>query len=72
MSGPVVLSGAYAGTFTVLTVHIEIPALQAAMWIRAVAAHNPPPGFDGIACFRFLKRFSYGNFGDPGKFGLEL
>jgi hypothetical protein len=27
--------------------------------------------FDGIACFRFLNRFTYGNFGDPGQFGLE-
>jgi len=30
-----------------------------------------PPGFDGLACFCFLIRFTYGNFGDPGQFGLE-
>jgi len=30
-----------------------------------------PPGFDGTACFGFLNRFTYGNFGDPGQFGLE-
>ena len=30
-----------------------------------------PRGLDGLACFRFLNRFSYGNFGDPGQFGLE-
>jgi hypothetical protein len=27
--------------------------------------------FDGLACFRFLNRFGYGNFRDPGVFGLE-
>jgi hypothetical protein len=30
-----------------------------------------PRPFDGIACFRFLNRFTYGNFGDPNQFGLE-
>ena len=30
-----------------------------------------PPGFEGIASFRFLDRFTFGNFGDPGQFGLE-
>ena len=29
------------------------------------------PGFDGIACFGFVNRFTYGNFGDPSQFGLE-
>jgi hypothetical protein len=31
-----------------------------------------PVGFGGIACFRFLNRFTYGNFGDPNQFGLEI
>jgi hypothetical protein len=26
---------------------------------------------DGIACFGFLNRFHYGNFGDSALFGLE-
>jgi hypothetical protein len=25
----------------------------------------------GLACFRFLNRFTYGNFGAPERFGLE-
>jgi hypothetical protein len=32
---------------------------------------NPPSGLDGIACFRFLNRFTYGNFGSANEFGLE-
>ena len=24
-----------------------------------------------LACFAFLNRFTYGNFGDPSQFGLE-
>jgi hypothetical protein len=30
-----------------------------------------PQGFEGIAGFRFLNRFTYGNFGNPAEFGLE-
>jgi hypothetical protein len=36
-----------------------------------VGVRSVPAGFDGIACFAFLDRFTYGNFGDPGQFGLE-
>jgi hypothetical protein len=28
--------------------------------------------FAGIAGFRFLNRFTYGNFGNAGEFGLEV
>jgi hypothetical protein len=31
-----------------------------------------PPALEGLAGFRFLNRFSYGNFGNPSQFGLEL
>jgi hypothetical protein len=27
---------------------------------------------EGIACFRFLNRFTYGNFAGADQFGLEL
>jgi hypothetical protein len=37
-----------------------------------VGVPYPPPDFDGIACFRFLNRFTYGNFGDKNAFGLEI
>jgi hypothetical protein len=30
-----------------------------------------PPGLEGIAGFRFLNRFTYGNFGNPAEFGIE-
>jgi hypothetical protein len=30
-----------------------------------------PRQLQGIACFRFLNRFTYGNFGDADLFGLE-
>ena len=39
--------------------------------LRVVGVPSVPPGFDGIACFPFLNRFTYGNFGDSGQFGLE-
>jgi hypothetical protein len=38
---------------------------------RAVGVPAVPPGFDGLVCFSFLNRFTYGNFGDPSQFGLE-
>jgi hypothetical protein len=39
--------------------------------MRAVGVPNAPKGLDGIAGFRFLNRFTYGNFGNALEFGLE-
>ena len=39
-------------------------------YVRAVAVPAVPPGVAGFACFRFLNRFTYGNFGDTDGFGL--
>ena len=68
----VVLSGAYAGTFRVFVIRVTIPTLSYDHFLRAVAVHHVPPGMDGIAGFRFLNRFTYGNFGDLRQFGLEI
>jgi hypothetical protein len=65
------LGGAYTGAYAVYTVPIEIPLLGYAGDIFAVGVPTPPVGLDGIAGFRFLNRFTYGNFGDPNQFGLE-
>jgi hypothetical protein len=51
--------------------HVQIPELGFDRLVRAVGISAAPTGFDGIAAFRFLCRFSYGNFGVPGAFGLE-
>ena len=69
---PVLLGGAYAGSFPVYVIRIQIPALGFDHYVRAVGVTNPPSGLGGIACFRFLSRFTYGNFGDPRQFGLEI
>ena len=65
------LSGAYSGEFRVYDVSIRIDDLSELHGITAVGVDKTPPGFDGIAGFRFLRRFTYGNFGDSGQFGLE-
>ena len=39
--------------------------------IQTVGLSGRPKGFDGIAGFRVLNRFTYGNFGNPAEFGLE-
>jgi hypothetical protein len=67
----VVLSGAYAGGFRLYELPVQIPALGFAHILRAVGVPSVSAGFDGIACFGFLDRFTYGNFGDPSQFGLE-
>ena len=69
---PVSLRGAYSGHFPVYLIRVQLPSLQFDDGVPAVAVARVPTGFDGIACFRFLNRFTYGNFGDPGSFGLEL
>ncbi len=66
----VVLGGAYSGSFPVYLVQVRIPALGFDHSVPVVAVPAVPAGFDGIACFRFLNRFMYGNFADPGGFGL--
>ncbi len=71
LSHDVNLGGAYRGKHRVYLVYVEIPGLafRGAIWAAAIA--KPPQGFDGLAGFRFLNRFTYGNFGDKRQFGLE-
>lgn len=65
------LGGAYVGSFPIYILPVQLPALGFAQNVRVVGVPSVPAGFDGIACFSFLNRFHYGNFGDPGVFGLE-
>jgi hypothetical protein len=69
--GLVTLGGAYAGQFRVYLVEIEIPSLGFVDSVPVVGVSQVPRGSDGIAAFKFINRFHYGNFGDPGSFGLE-
>jgi len=65
------LGGAYAGSFPTYDLPVRLPALGFDQPLCAVGVPSVPAGFDGIACFGFLNRFTYGNFGDPSQFGLE-
>jgi hypothetical protein len=67
----VTLGGAYAGVFPTYGVRVLIPVLGFDQYLRAVGVPSVPTGFDGMACFPFLRQFTYGNFGDPDEFGLE-
>jgi hypothetical protein len=65
------LGGAYVGSYPIYDIPVRIPALGFDQGLRAVGVPSVPAGLDGIACFAFLNRFTYGNFGDPSQFGLE-
>lgn len=65
------LGGAYSGSFPIYAIRMQIPVLGFDRDIRVVGVPKTPTGLDGIAGFRFLNRFGYGNFGDKGQFGLE-
>jgi len=65
------LGGAYVGSFPNYVIPVRITALGLDQNLRVVGVPSVPAGFDGIACFGFLNRFTYGNFGDPSQFGLE-
>lgn len=67
-----VLGGAYAGSFPAYLIPIAIPSLGFNRATPVVGVPAPPAGFDGIACFPFLNRFTYGNFGAATHFGLEI
>ena len=71
-TGPFVgLSGAYSGAHRTYVVRVVIPELGFSQLVSAVGIGTTPAGFAGIAGFRFLNRFSYGNFGSAAAFGLE-
>jgi len=65
------LTGAYAGSHLLFWVQVQIPALAFDDVLSAVGVDVVPAGFRGVAGFRFLNRFDYGNFGNPAQFGLE-
>jgi hypothetical protein len=65
------LGGAYSGMFPVYLVEVQIPQLNFADPVPVVGVSHVPAGFDGIAGFKFLNRFRYGNFGNSDQFGLE-
>ena len=65
------VSGAYFGSFPLYMVRIRIPILGFDDDVPALGVPMPPKHLDGIAAFCFLNRFSYGNFGNTGEFGLE-
>lgn len=67
----IILRGAYSGRFRLYDILVQLPALGFAQRLSAVGVPSAPTGFDGIAGFPFLNRFTYGNFGGPGQFGLE-
>ena len=67
----VTLGGSITGTYPLYVVPVEIPVLAFKGDLFVVGVAKTPDGFDGIACFRFLNRFTYGNFGNPLAFGLE-
>jgi hypothetical protein len=68
---PVTLGGAYTGSFPTYLIPVQIPALGFANNLPVVGVPSITSPFDGLACFSFLNRFHYGNFGNPGVFGLE-
>jgi hypothetical protein len=72
LMGQVKLGGAYAGSFRLYLVNVRIPQLNFDEPVPIVGVTNAPLGFDGIAGIRFLNRFHYGNFGNPGQFALDL
>ncbi len=67
----ITLGSAYTSTYPIYLIRVEMPSLQFDHDVLAVGIPNTPAGVDGIACFRFLNRFTYSNFGDRLAFGLE-
>jgi hypothetical protein len=59
------------GSFPTYVLSVRLPALGFDQDLRVVGVPSVPTGFNGIACFSFLNRFTYGNFGDPSQLGLE-
>ena len=69
--GKVQLGGAYSGMFPVYLLQVQIASLNFDEPVEIVGIPHVPLGYDGIAAFRFLNRFHFGNFGNGDIFGLE-
>ncbi len=65
------LGGAYSGSFPRYILRVQIPQLAFDDYVFVVGVSNTPDGLDGVARFRFLNRFTYGNFGNRAEFTLE-
>lgn len=65
------LAGAYSGDYPLYQLRVKVPELGFSRWVRVAGVPVNPRGFEGIAGFRFLNRFTFGNFGNPDEFGLE-
>jgi hypothetical protein len=61
----------YVGSFPLYNLQVLLPAIGFARNLQVVGVPSLSPAYEGIACFSFLNRFQYGNFGNPGVFGLE-
>jgi hypothetical protein len=72
LSQTVTLGGSYVGSYPLYALRVQIPVLGFDREVSVVGVSRVPVGFDRLACFPFLNRFTYGNFGDPGQFGLEI
>jgi hypothetical protein len=74
LEGSVRLGGAIAGRFSTYWMPVSIPVLSfsGVCLVASIPAIELILPIRGIACFRFLNRFTYGNFGDPNRFGLEI
>jgi hypothetical protein len=72
-AGTLRLGGAFTGRFPAIWVTVSIATLGFSGLCIAVAVPSSllPFQLQGIACFRFLNQFTYGNFGDQDQFGLE-
>lgn len=66
------LGGAYGGQFPLYLLRVRVPELGFDVPLPVVGVPTNPQGFEGIAAFHFLNRFTYGNFGNPAEFGLEV
>jgi hypothetical protein len=67
----IVLGDAYVGSYPAYLLQVEVPALGFNKAVSVAGVPSPPAAFGGIACFRFLNRFTYGNFGLASQFVLE-
>ena len=72
LMGHVQLGGAYCGSFPIYLVQVRLAPLNFNEPVPVVGVSGVPQGFDGIAGFKFLNRFHYGNFGNVQQFGLDL
>jgi len=71
-AGHTSITGAFAGYYSLFEIRVCVPVIGFDQIVIAAGVRSISRNFDGVAGYRFLNRFTFGNFGLRDQFGIEV